>query len=223
MIIAIDGPAGSGKSTVARQVAHRLAIPYIDTGAMYRALTWLGMAEDIPLEDSQALGLRARSMSLEFQPGVDDVNRVLVDGRDVTKETRSPRISQKVSMVAAHREVREALTLRQRDLIRGGDGVLEGRDTGTVVCPGADVKIYLTASVAERARRRREQLLEDGVHMKQHVLERDIALRDSKDSARESAPLAKASDAVELDTTHMTLEEVVQEVCRIVEERRGGA
>src|SRR5660398_257762 len=147
MVITIDGPAGSGKSTVARRVAKCLATPHVDTGAMYRVVTLLSLEQDLSLDNAEVLGTLARSTQIEVRTDSDGENIVLVSGRDVTREIRSPEVCRNVSLVAAHREVREALTGQQRRLVSAACGVLEGRDTGTVVCPDADVKIFLTASI----------------------------------------------------------------------------
>ena len=149
MIVAIDGPAGAGKSTVARTLATRLGFRYLDTGAMYRALTCLALDEGVPLDNGAALGELARREPVSF-----DDDRVFIHGEDVTEQIRLPRIDRVVSSVARHREVREVMRERQRELGSHGDAVIEGRDIGTVVCPDADVKVYLVADAAERARRR---------------------------------------------------------------------
>lgn len=212
MIITIDGPAGSGKSTVAREVAKRLGLTYLDTGAMYRAVTLLSLERGVSPEDDDALGGLALEMDLRFEGEGAAEPRVVVDGQDVTTAIREPRVSQKVSLVSAHPRVRHALTLRQRQLAAQGDVVLEGRDTGTVVCPTADLKVYLTASAEERARRRKEQLAGQGLDIPLRTLERELLLRDRSDSERALAPLRKAHGAVAIDTSSMTLDEVVDAV-----------
>jgi cytidylate kinase len=211
VIIAIDGPAGSGKSTIAQAVARRLGLTYLDTGAMYRAVTFLAMEQGVSLEDDDALGSIALEMDLQFREGTGGgPPRVLLGERDVTEAIREPSVSQKVSLVAAHKKVRHALTLRQRDMSVEGDMVLEGRDIGTVVCPNAALKVYLTASIGERARRRQQQLEEQGVHLSIRTLEREILLRDSHDSARVLAPLRMARDAIPVDTTTLSVQQVVE-------------
>jgi len=149
MIVAIDGPAGAGKSTVARALASRLGFRYLDTGAMYRALTWLALEEGVDLESGAALGALAQASAIAF-----DRDRVTIAGEDVTEAIRRPEIDRVVSTVARHPEVREVMRDRQRELAEQGDAVIEGRDIGTVVCPNADVKVYLVANPEERARRR---------------------------------------------------------------------
>lgn len=211
MIVAIDGPAGAGKSTIAQEVARRLGLTYVDTGAMYRAVTLAALEQGASLENEDALGAIALDMELHFEEGAD-TPRVFLGERDVTEMIRSQEVSQKVSLVAAHQKVRHALTLRQRQLAGRGNMVLEGRDIGTVVCPSADVKIYLTASVGERARRRQQQLEAQGICVSLEILERDLLLRDSYDSGRALAPLRRARDAVEVDTTALSMEEVVEAI-----------
>jgi len=196
-VIAIDGPAGSGKSTVSRALAARLGLARLDTGAMYRSVTWAALDRGISLSHAEALSEIAAGAVME----VGD-SRVLIDGVDVTEAIRSPEVSRAVSQVAATAEVRRHLVDRQRRWIKEhGGGVMEGRDIGTVVLPGADLKVYLTASAGERARRRSEES-PDG-----------IARRDQMDSARLVSPLLPAVDAVVLDTTDRTVEDVVNEVC----------
>jgi cytidylate kinase len=208
MIVAIDGPAGAGKSTVARTLATRLGFRYLDTGAMYRALTWLALAEDVSLEDGAALGELARREPVSFE---DD--RVLIHGEDVTEEIRLPRIDRVVSSVARHSGVREVMRERQRELGSHGDAVIEGRDIGTVVCPHADVKVYLVADAAERARRR----VVDRPEIGEEALATDLRLRDERDAAQMQA----APDAQEIDTTELSIEEVVARIEQLVLARSG--
>jgi CMP/dCMP kinase len=195
MLVAIDGPAGAGKSTVARAVAQALGFTYLDTGAMYRAA---GLAKD---------PTRAR---IDFQ---DDL--VLLDGEDVTGRLRTPEASEKASRVAADPRVRRALVEQQRRIVAEGDWVAEGRDIGTVVAPGAEVKVFLTADPRERAQRRALQL---GADADQVLMEQRI--RDERDATRTDSPLAKADDAVEVDTTGRTIEEVVEEIVGLAQGAR---
>lgn len=217
MIIAIDGPAGSGKSTIAQAVAVRLGLTFLDTGAMYRAVTFLALEKGVSLDDDDALGALALDTDIGLSPSPTGMVRVRVDDRDLTEQIREQAVSQKVSFVAAHRKVRHALTVRQRKAAESGNLVLEGRDIGTVVCPSADLKIYLTASVEVRAARRRRQLQEQGICISEKTLQRELLLRDSHDSGRALAPLKKARDAVEIDTSEMTVEQVVEAIVTMAE------
>ena len=212
-IIAIDGPAGAGKSTVTRQVAKRLGLVYLDTGAMYRAVTWLLQSLDLPAQESKALeqALSALELRLEAQPQGDQL--VWVNGKNVTEQIRTAEITAGVSAVAALPSVRNALTAQQRRLGASGGLVAEGRDIGTAVFPNAELKVYLTATVAERARRRSADLIQRGLPLpglKQ--LEQEINRRDQLDSTRAVAPLCKASDALELVSDGMSIEQVVQQI-----------
>ena len=206
MIVAIDGPAGAGKSTVARSLATRLGFRYLDTGAMYRALTWLALEEGISLDDGEALGDLARAEPISFE---DD--NVVIHGRDVTDAIRRPEIDRIVSSVARHPEVRQVMRERQRELGSHGDAVIEGRDIGTVVCPDADVKVYLVADAVERARRRVADRPEIGAE----ALATDLRLRDERDAEQMQA----APDARKIDTTELSIDEVVDLIEQLVEER----
>ena len=208
MIVAIDGPAGAGKSTVARTVATRLGFRYLDTGAMYRALTQLALDEGVALDDGAALGELARREPVSFEG-----DRVFIQGQDVTEEIRQPRIDRVVSSVARHRGVREVMRERQRELGSHGDAVIEGRDIGTVVCPNADVKVYLVADEAERARRRTADRPEIG----EEALATDLRLRDERDAAQ----MQPAPDAQEIDTTELSIDEVVDRIEQLVLARSG--
>jgi cytidylate kinase len=206
MIVAIDGPAGAGKSTVARALAARLGFRYLDTGAMYRALTWLALERGVGLDDGDALGALAESSSITF-----DADRVSIDGEAVTEAIRQPEIDRLVSSVARHPGVREVMRDRQRELAEQGDAVIEGRDIGTVVCPNADVKVYLVADAAERARRRTADRPEIGAE----ALATDLRLRDRRDAAQ----MQPAPDAQTIDTTYLDMDEVVDSIERLVDER----
>jgi CMP/dCMP kinase len=200
-VIAIDGPAGSGKSTVARAVASRLRMPYLDTGAMYRAVAFSAIREGIDPEDNAQVAELTLDMRLEV------ADRVMVDDVDATIEIRSPEVTRAVSVVAANPQVRKELVRRQREWAeKEGSGVVEGRDIGTVVFPEAPVKVYMTASDEERAQRRSQELLD----MHYDEVAADIARRDHIDSTREYAPLSVAPDAVLVDTTTSTVDEVVE-------------
>jgi len=206
MIVAIDGPAGAGKSTVARSLADRLGFRYLDTGAMYRALTWLAVQEGVDLQDGAALGALAESAPISF-----DGEHVLIRGQDATDAIRQAEIDRVVSTVARHPEVRQVMRDRQRELAEHGDAVIEGRDIGTVVCPNAEVKVYLVADAAERARRRVAERPEIGAE----ALATDLRLRDQRDAAQ----MQPAADAETIDTTELDVEEVVDMIERLVEER----
>jgi cytidylate kinase len=223
MIIAIDGPAGSGKSTVAREVARCLGMRYLDTGAMYRTVTLLALESGLVPDRIPEVAALAAAADLRFVDRADDLTRAFIGNREVTKEIREREVTRAVSAVSADGAVRELLTARQRAEAAAGDVVLEGRDTGTVVFPAAELKIYLMASVQERARRRRVQLLAQGVDQSQEELAADIVARDAHDSGRAIAPLHKADDAVEIDTTRMTIPEVIQTVCALAKAKRGTA
>jgi cytidylate kinase len=206
MIVAIDGPAGAGKSTVARSLATRLGFRYLDTGAMYRALTWLALEEAISLDDGEALGDLARAEPISFEE-----DNVFIHGQDVTDAIRRPEIDRIVSSVARHPEVRQVMRERQRELGSHGDAVIEGRDIGTVVCPDADVKVYLVADAVERARRR----VADRPEIGPEALATDLRLRDERDAAQMQA----APDARKIDTTELSIDEVVDVIEQLVEER----
>ena len=208
MIVAIDGPAGSGKSTVASALARRLGFRYLDTGAMYRALTWLALGEDVDPGDGDALAALAREHPVAF--GAD--GRVEIDGRDVSTEIRATGIDRVVPVVAAHQGVREVMRERQRALGSEGDVVIEGRDIGTVVAPAAEVKVFLVASEDERARRRSA----DRPGANADELADDLRRRDERDAENMQA----APDAVALDTTALSVDEVVSRIAELVEARR---
>ncbi len=209
MVITIDGPAGAGKSTVARAVAAALDFTYLDSGAMYRCVALAGLDRGAELDSAEAMGDLARSLEIDL-----DGERVVLDGHDVTAAIREPRVTEASSRVSVHPPVREALVARQRQLIEAGRYVAEGRDIGTVVSPDAPLKIFLTASPEERARRRANQSGEEEatVLAAQHE-------RDERDETREHSALRPASDAVELDTTGLSLEQVVDRVVRLARER----
>ena len=207
MIVAIDGPAGAGKSTVARLLAERLRFRYLDTGAMYRALTWLAIREGIELGDGERLGALARQEPVEL----DSAGRVSIAGADVTTSIRQARIDKMVPVVARHPQVREVMRARQRELADQGDAVMEGRDIGTVVCPSADVKVYLTADPSVRAARRQVERPDVGAD----ALATDLRLRDQRDAER----MQPAEDAVEIDTTDLQADEVVDRIEDLIRTR----
>ncbi len=222
MIIAIDGPAASGKSTVAKAVAKRLGVRHLDTGAMYRAVAWLALDTGTALDDHRALGELAahHPVTFEYSSGSAAASSVWIDGRDVTTAIRTPEVDAAVSPVAAVPAVRTALVAQQRVLAAEGDTVVEGRDIGTVVFPHAEVKVFLTASAEERARRRRIDLAAQGVDVEQDEVRQRLERRDHIDSTRETSPLESASDAEQLDTTGITIEQVVEAIASRVEARK---
>lgn len=209
MIVAIDGPAGAGKSSVARALAQRLGFRYLDTGAMYRALTWLALEQGTPLDDGPALEALARAHQVEF----DEAGGVSIDGHDVTGRIREPVIDASVPVVARHQAVREVMRERQRALAQRGDSVIEGRDIGVVVAPGADVKIWLVADPSVRVERRHAE--RDGIDAE--ALAAELSRRDERDARN----TLRASDAFEVDTTRLTLEQVVDRVEGLVRGRAG--
>ncbi len=207
MIVAIDGPAGAGKSTVASRLAERLGFRYLDTGAMYRALTWLAMHEGIPLAEGDKLGKLAR----EHQVDLDESGRVSIAGADVTSAIRQSRIDRLVPVVARHPEVREVMRERQRELAVLGDAVIEGRDIGTVVCPDAEVKVYLQAERAIREGRRLAERPDIGAD----ALATDLRARDESDMVR----MQPAEDALEIDTSDLDVADVVDQIEKLVRAR----
>ncbi|MFN8222241.1 MAG: (d)CMP kinase [Gaiellales bacterium] len=208
LVVAIDGPAGAGKSSVARAVAARLGIRYLDTGAMYRALTWLALHDGVALDDAEALAALARAQRVTF--GAD--GGVAIGGHDVTAEIREPEIDASVPVVARHQEVRSVMRERQRELAHGDHAVIEGRDIGVVVVPDASLKIWLTADPDVRARRRHAE--RDGIE--HETLAEELRRRDERDAANTH----RAPDAIEVDTTELTLEQVVERIAELAETLR---
>ncbi len=222
MIIAIDGPAGSGKSTVAKLVARRLGFHYLDTGAMYRAVACRVLAGGGDLHDEDAVAVVASRdvISFSHEPGEPLPNLVSIAGIDVTAAIRTPQIDEAVSVVARMPRVREAMVEQQRHLSQGSGIVVEGRDIGTVVFPDAELKVYLTATPEERARRRAAQQAEAGIVTDTDAVRDALIRRDQADSSRDHSPMAAAADAVLLDTTGMSLEQVVDRIAALARERR---
>lgn len=218
LIIAIDGPAGAGKSTVAQIVARQLKYTYIDTGAMYRAVTWQVMQSDVDAGDAEAVQKIVCTMQIGLQY-VNGKMRVTANGVDITEEIRLPEVSRVVSEVAKLAVVRTAmLTLQQQMALQGGV-VMDGRDIGTHVLPNADLKIFLTASIEERAKRRWLELAEKGLSVELKDLQEEIYRRDKADSERTVAPLVQAKDAILLDTTELSIDGAVNAILRLCEER----
>jgi CMP/dCMP kinase len=214
-VITIDGPAGAGKSTAARALARRLGFRLLDTGAMYRALAWAVREARLPPEDGPAL----RALLERTTVGLEG-DRVLVNGRDVTGEIRTPAIGELTSILTMLRPVRDKLTPVQRELAAGGGVVLEGRDTGSVVCPDAEVKFYLDATLEARARRRQEELAERGIVADLASVRDEVARRDRQDMGRAIAPLVRPPDAVVVDTTGLGEDEVLERLVDAVERAR---
>ena len=217
IVVAIDGPAGAGKSTIAKLVAEKLGYAYIDTGAMYRSVAWkfLQTGKDF---DEALISSLAKIMVIEFKPEAS-VNRVFVDGAEVTEAIRSTEVTANVSRVAAIGAVREAMVAQQRRMGESGGVLMDGRDIGTVVFPNAQLKIFLTASVEERALRRYKELMAKGQDVDLAQLKEDIASRDKQDSERAISPLRQAEDALLLDTSHMNIEQVTAKILQLVEEK----
>ncbi len=217
--IAIDGPAGAGKSTVAQIVAQRLNYIYIDTGAMYRGIAWKVLQEGLTISDEAAIVEIAQRISIKLTY-IEGKTKVFVDDLDVTDEIRNPDVSRMVPEVAQFAIVREAMVDLQRQMALAGGVVMDGRDIGTHVLPNADVKLFLTASIEERAQRRWRELTDKGFTVSLEELTQEIADRDKKDCEREISPLIQAEDAILLDTTSLSIEEAVIRILTICEERQ---
>ncbi len=217
LIIAIDGPAASGKSTTAKLVAQRLGYTYIDSGAMYRAAALKALRLGVPMDDHETLGRVASSTAIELAGR--GRGSVFLDDEDVTEAVRDPEVTEASSTMSTVSSVRRALVKEQRRIGRSADCVMEGRDIGTVVFPGAELKIFLVASLEERARRRFEDLAARGEDVDLASVEADIEERDRRDSTRTDSPLVKADDAIELDTTDLSIEEQVERVLELAVER----
>jgi len=218
--IAIDGPAAAGKSTVAKIVAEKLSYIYIDTGAMYRALTYKAIANQLDLNDQEALMDCLLATKIELKPS-ENGQLVFIDHTNITDEIRTSEVTNSVSYVAIHHKVRGEMVKRQQSFAKNGGVVMDGRDIGTHVLPNAEVKVFLRASVEERAVRRHAENLQKGFPSDLNILKEEIAARDKIDSEREVAPLKKADDATEIDTTSLTIPEVVEKIMLLVHERIG--
>jgi cytidylate kinase len=216
--ITIDGPGSAGKGTVARGVAQKLGYAYVDTGAMYRAVALAARSRGMSLDDGAAIGRLAASLTFRFRWD-DDVLRLIVDGLDVTREIRTDDAGKGASLVSVHPEVRAALLDRQREMAADGGVVMDGRDIGTVVLPGAELKVFLDASLGERARRRHEELVRRGEIVHLAEVRAGLEERDRRDRERAAAPLRAAPDAVLVDTTEMTIPQAIRTVVRLARDR----
>jgi cytidylate kinase len=215
LVIAIDGPVGAGKSTVAKLVARKLGYLYVDTGAMYRAVALKALRLGMDINDPIVMAMLAEATDIQLQQQGDGSVRVFLDGEDVTEAIRTPEVSEASSIVSAHEGVRKVLAERQKAMAELGGVVMEGRDIQTVIAPDAEVKIFLTASLEERAKRRRLELQQKGISVSYEEVLQEVKERDERDKTRAIAPLRKAPDAVEIDTTGMTPEEVAEKIVKL--------
>lgn len=214
--VAIDGPASAGKSTVAKRVAKKFGYVYCDTGAMYRAVTLAALQQGLSMTDTEEISELAKQIKITFQPAEPE-QQVFINGQEVTRDIRLPKVAKNVSAVAAIPTVRQEMTKQQRQIAAEGGIVMDGRDIGTTVLPHAPVKIFMVATAHERARRRYLENKQKGITTTSlEELQRAIELRDQKDSTRKVSPLTQASDAIRLDTTNLTIDEVVAEISKII-------
>jgi cytidylate kinase len=214
-IIAIDGPAGSGKSTIAKILASKLSTLYIDTGAMYRAVTFKALKEGIDLENSEALSKLINSVTISLQKDKDVDIRILLDNSDITEKLRSKKINENISKIAKNKEIRKKLVKMQRELGKNG-GVVEGRDISTVVFPEAYRKFYLDAHLEERIKRRLNQIRGEGRKTNEETVKNEVINRDRSDRTRKISPLRIAEDAIYIDTTNLSVDEVVQKLLSLI-------
>jgi CMP/dCMP kinase len=214
--IAIDGPAASGKSTTARLVAKKLNYLYIDTGAMYRAITLAALRSDCNINNESELSELAQHSKIELK-SVNDEIRTFLNGRDVSEEIRLPEVTKIISIVAAHKALREIMVKKQRFLAQDGGVVMDGRDIGTHVLPNAEIKVFMIAGLRERALRRYDELIKKDVDIKLEEIESEIQQRDELDSSRATSPLKPAKDAVHIDTSRLSIKEQVDQVLKLVE------
>ena len=215
LVIAIDGPVGAGKSTVAKLVARKLGYLYVDTGAMYRAIALKALKLGMDINDPVAMAMLAEASDIQLQQQEDGSVRIFLDGEDVTEAIRTLEVSEASSIVSAHEGVRKVLAERQKAMAKLGGVVIEGRDIQTVIAPDAEVKIFLTASLEERARRRWLELQQKGISVSYEEVLQEVKERDERDRTRAIAPLKKAPDAIEIDTTQMTPKEVADKIIEL--------
>lgn len=215
LTVAIDGPASSGKSTVAKKIAEDLGLIYVDTGAMYRTLTYIALKNNIRSDDEAALLNRLKKTAIDFERS-EEGQRVFANGEEVTDAIRQNDVSNAVSDISAHSSIRKELVKRQRKMAKKHGVIMDGRDIGTVVLPEADIKIFLVASVEERAERRHKENVQKGIPSDLDNLKKEIAERDYKDSHREVSPLKQAEDAILIDTTELTVQEVIDKIKALI-------
>lgn len=213
--VAIDGPASAGKSTVAKLVAKQFHYVYCDTGAMYRAITLKAIREGVSFDNVAEIAQIVKSSKITFEPS-DDGQKVFIDGKEITEAIRQEDVTNSVSAVAAIGDVRQELSAQQQAIAKDGGIVMDGRDIGTSVLPDAEVKIFLIASVAERAQRRYKENIQKGINTPLDELQLEIEARDYKDSHRKISPLTKAKDAVKIDTTSLTIDQVVSKIANVI-------
>lgn len=221
--IAIDGPAGAGKSTVARLVAQKLGYTYLDTGAMYRAIALAVLQANISGDDATAIATLVKKCDLQIKTEANGINKIYLDDKDVTAEIRQHAVSNLVSNVANHKAVRDVLVEKQRQMASQGGAVLDGRDIGTVVLPNAELKIFLTASLAQRAKRRFGDLKKAGENVSINQLTKSIEERDNKDAKNTYGPMIPAADAITINTDNMTITQVVSHIVELSKNCRGGS